>query len=217
MNDAWLRADWPAPDNILAGTTLRSNQAFAFPAEPQWLTQVHGNRVVRLGTADFAGDPPQADASVANRPGDLCVVKTADCLPILLCSLDGSEIAAAHAGWRGLAGGVIEATVAAMSTPPLELIAWFGPAISQPAFEVGGEVREAFLEHDMAAERAFEANDRGRWQADLARLARQRLVESGVKALYGGGLCTYSDKERFFSYRRDGETGRLHSFIFRRY
>ena len=217
MTDSWLRAEWPAPDNILAGTTLRSNEAFAFPAEPQWLTQVHGNRVVRLGTADFAGDPPQADASVANRPGDLCVVKTADCLPVLLCSVDGGEIAAVHAGWRGLAAGVIEATVAAMTTSPAELLAWFGPAISKPAFEVGGEVRDAFLAHDMAAGEAFTANERGRWQADLERLARQRLGDAGVAAVYGGGLCTYADTEQFFSYRRDGETGRLFSFIFRRY
>lgn len=217
MTDSWLRAEWPAPDNILAGTTLRSNEAFAFPAEPQWLTQVHGNRVVRLGTADFAGDPPQADASVANRPGDLCVVKTADCLPVLLCSVDGGEIAAVHAGWRGLAAGVIEATVAAMTPPPAELLAWFGPAISQPAFEVGGEVRDAFLAHDMAAGEAFTANERGRWQADLERLARQRLGDAGVAAVYGGGFCTYADTEQFFSYRRDGETGRLFSFIFRRY
>lgn len=217
MNTAWLHADWPAPENIVAGTTLRSSEAFAFPTEPQWLNQVHGRRVVRVGSADFEAGPPEADAAVASRPGDLCVVKTADCLPILLCSADGSEIAAVHAGWRGLASGVIEATITTMTTPAVELMAWFGPAISQAAFEVGGEVREAFLAHDTAANEAFTENERGRWQADLDRLARQRLAASDVDAIYGGGLCTYADKERFFSYRRDGDTGRLFSFIFRRH
>lgn len=216
MRDDWLRADWPAPDSVLAGTTLRSTTSFTLPGEPQWLRQVHGRRVVHVGSAAFAAGPPEADAAVASRAGDICVVRTADCLPVLLCSVDGSEIAAVHAGWRGLASGVIEATVAAMSSSPTSLIAWFGPAISQSAFEVGAEVREAFLAVDPAADAAFVANERGRWQADLYSLARQRLGKAGVGAVHGGGLCTYRDEERFYSYRRDGETGRLVSFIFRR-
>ena len=211
----WLRAEWPAPAGILAGTTTRENDAFAFPAEPQWLKQVHGTRVVQAGSAEFAEGRPEADAIVANRPGDICVVQTADCLPILLCSTDGREIAAIHGGWRGLAAGVIEATTAAMNAAAADLIAWFGPAISQRAYEVGDEVRAAFIAGDAGAAAAFEPNERGRWQADLYRLATRRLRQIGVESVYGGGLCTYADAERFFSYRRDGETGRLYSFIFR--
>jgi len=215
MDHEWIRADWPAPDGILAGTTTRRNEAFAFPAEPPWLQQVHGTRVVHAGSAALAGDPPEADAIVANRPGDICVVQTADCLPILVCSLDGREIAAIHAGWRGIAAGVIEATIAAISAAPAELIAWLGPAISQTAYEVGDEVRAAFIEADIDAAVAFEPNQRGRWQADLYGLGTRRLRRAGVESVYGGGFCTYSEPERFFSYRRDGETGRLYSFIFR--
>lgn len=215
MTDDWIRADWPAPAGILAGTTSRRSETFAFPAEPQWLQQVHGSRVVRAGSKDFAGGPPEADAIVADRPGDICIVQTADCLPILMCATDGREIAAIHAGWRGLVAGVIEATIAAMSAAPTDLIAWFGPAISQPAFEVGDEVRAAFLAADAGAAAQFEPNARGRWQADLYALGRRRLVQQGVNSVYGGGLCTYADAGRFFSYRRDGQTGRLYSFIFR--
>lgn len=211
----WIRADWPAPGNILAGTTTRLNEAFVFPAEPQWLNQVHGRRVVRAGSADFDAGPPAADAIVADRPGEICVVRTADCLPILLCSTDGTEIAAVHGGWRGLAAGIVEATVEAMTTKASDLIVWFGPAISQAAFEVGAEVRDKFLADDKAAAAAFVVNERGRWQADLVLLGRQRLGNVGVTAIYGGGLCTYQDEERFFSYRRDGATGRLFSFVYR--
>lgn len=215
MSAEWLRAEWPAPENIVAGTTLRLGSVRDLPAEPRWLNQVHGNRVVQVGSIEFANGPPDADALVANRGGDICAVRTADCLPVLLCSTDGSEIAAVHAGWRGLAAGVVEATVAAMSSAPGDLLAWFGPAIAQPAFEVGDEVRAAFIAHDAAVGTAFEANSRGRWQADLYQLASARLNAAGVNAIYGGGLCTYGDAERFFSYRRDGATGRLLSFIFR--
>ena len=215
MSDDWIRADWPAPAGVLAGTTTRRNEAFAFPAEPQWLKQVHGARVVHAGSADFAGDSPEADAIVADRAQEICVVQTADCLPVLLCSIDGQEIAAIHGGWRGLAAGVIEATINALRTDPADLIAWFGPAISQPAFEVGDEVRAAFSDTDPGAAAAFEPNARGRWQADLYAIGRRQLAQQGVTAVYGGGLCTYADKERFFSYRRDGQTGRLYSFIFR--
>jgi len=215
MSNNWIRAEWPAPPGIVAGTTTRRNEAFAFPAEPLWLQQVHGARVVHAGSPDFDDGPPAADAIIANRAGAICVVQTADCLPVLLCSRDGEEIAAIHVGWRGLAAGVVEATIGALTSAPAELIAWFGPAISQPAFEVGGEVRDALLAGDEGAVAAFEQNERGRWQADLYALGRRRLRRLGVESVHGGGLCTYADEERFFSYRRDGATGRLFSFIFR--
>ena len=215
MSTDWLRADWPAPESVVAGTTLRTADDFAFPAEPAWLRQVHGRRVVRIGSADFSTGAPEADASIADRPGSICVVRTADCLPVLFSSADGTEIAAAHAGWRGLAAGILDATVKALASDPGDLLAWIGPAISQPAFEVGGEVREAFLARDPAAEAAFLPNERGRWQADLYLLARQQLAVAGVSAVFGGGLCTYGDPESFYSYRRDGETGRMVSFVYR--
>ena len=215
MSADWIRADWPAPDGVIAGTTLRDTD-FELPAEPQWLNQVHGSRVVRHGSEDFDDGRPDADAIVADRAGAICVVRTADCLPILLCSTDGTEIAAVHGGWRGLAAGVIEATVAAMSTRPKDILAWFGPAISQAAFEVGPEVRDAFLATNPLATTAFVRNDRGRWQADLYMLAAQQLERLRVASLFGGGFCTYTDDKRFYSFRRDGETGRLLSFVFRR-
>lgn len=216
MSADFLRADWPAPDNIVAGTTLRGSR-FELPAKPRLLKQVHGARVVLIGSADFADGAPEADAVIGHQSGDICVVQTADCLPVLLCANDGSEIAAIHVGWRGMAAGVIEATIASMATVPANLIAWFGPAISQHAFEVGDEVREALVEHGPAAQAAFMTNERGRWQADLYMLARQRLGVMGVHDVSGGGLCTYSDPENFFSYRRDSETGRMLSFVFRKY
>lgn len=215
MTADFLRADWPAPGDVLAGTTLRGRR-YQLPREPALLEQVHGKRVVYAGSKDFAGAAPKADAVIGFRPGDLCVVQTADCLPILLCAGDGREIAAIHAGWRGLAAGVVEATVAGMRTVPADLMAWFGPAISQSAYEVGDDVREAFVTNSPAAEAAFERNERGRWQADLCKLARQRLGAVGVFNVSGTGLCTWSDPEQFYSYRRDGSTGRMLSFIYLR-
>lgn len=214
MSGEWLRADWPAPGNIIAGTTLRTGDiaAVGLPGKPCWLNQLHGTCVVEAGNFDV---PPGADAAIGSKPGDVCVVKTADCLPVLLCSSDGSEVGIAHAGWRGLAAGIIENTVAEMTHDPDGLLAWLGPAISQPLFEVGDEVREAFLEHDRAAAACFVSNIRERWQADLYALARLRLRAAGVTQVYGGGLCTYSDDRRFFSYRRDGATGRMVSFVAR--
>lgn len=214
MSAEWLSAHWPAPPNVIAGTTLRGSE-FQLPTEPQWLKQVHGTRVVRAGSSAFDDGAPEADAVIANSAAELCAVKTADCLPVLLCSSDGSEIAAVHAGWRGLASGIIASTVATMSSPASDLYAWFGPAISQAAFEVGTEVREAFVDKCSVAARCFVPNQRGRWQADLYGLARQQLLASGVGDVYGGGLCTFADKDRFFSYRRDGVTGRMVSFIYR--
>jgi len=214
VSSDWIQADWPAPGSVVAGTTLRDSR-FEIPGQPQLLNQVHGTNVVRAGSPQFASGPPEADAVIAGRSNDVCVVKTADCLPVLLCSTNGLEIGAIHAGWRGLVAGVIEQTIAAMKTPGTELLAWFGPAISQPAFEVGAEVRDAFISAKPAAKSAFVANDRGRWQADLYALARQRLLDLGVSEIYGGGLCTYADQDRFYSYRRDGTAGRLLSFVYR--
>lgn len=213
MSQGWIPADWPAPAGTVAGTTLRGSE-FELPAEPQWLNQVHGRRVVHWGSPDFDDGPPDADGIVSDHPRSICVVRTADCLPILLCASDGSEIAAIHGGWRGLAAGVIEATLDAMKTPAHDLLAWFGPAISQPAFEVGLEVRESFGALGQAAE-LFQHNERGRLQADLFGLARAQLGELGVHAVYGGGVCTHADPGRFYSYRRDGDTGRLLSFVYR--
>ncbi len=240
----WIRADWPAPEDVVAGTTLRyggvsrgrfdsfnlgarvgddaaaveaNRQRFRsacdLPSEPFWLTQAHGTTVA-VGPTD--GAAPQADAVVADKPGDTCLVLTADCLPVLFVSADGREIGAAHAGWRGLSAGVLEATVCAFSTKPANLLAWLGPAISPPAFEVGSEVRQEFLAVDPAAGDCFMANERGRWQANLYGLARMRLSRAGVEQVTGGQYCTFGEPERFFSYRRDGQCGRMASFIFRR-
>ncbi len=181
------------------------------PAMPLWLDQVHGTGVCR---ADSAAPPtPRCDASVAVDPGVVCAVLTADCLPVLLCDRAGTCVAAAHAGWRGLAGGVLEATVRAMPASPLELMAWLGPAIGPERFEVGEEVRAAFVDSDPAAAVWFARNARGRWLADLYGLARQRLSSVGVAAVSGGGLCTYADAARFYSYRRDGVTGRMAALV----
>ena len=214
MSRDFIPADWPAPDSVIAGTTLRNGQ-YELPATPTLLKQVHGTRVVRIGSPDFAGGAPEADAVVANRPGDICVVRTADCLPVLLCSRDGGEIAAIHAGWRGLAAGILEATLAVLESPPADLLAWFGPAIAQAAFEVGPEVKAQFGAWG-EIDGLFRPNERGRLQADLYGLARAQLAAAGLTDVYGGGLCTYADAARFYSYRRDGETGRMQSFIYRK-
>jgi hypothetical protein len=183
------------------------------PAEPVWLQQVHGTRVVDAAAVSAA---PEADGAVTDRAGVVCAVLTADCLPLVLVARDGGRVAVAHAGWRGLSAGILEATVAAMRIPAADLLAWLGPAISQPAFEVGGEVRERFVADDAGAARCFEANERGRWQADLYGLARLRLGRCGIAAIGGGGRCTYTELDDFFSYRRDGECGRMATFAFRR-
>ncbi|MGI9201567.1 MAG: peptidoglycan editing factor PgeF [Woeseiaceae bacterium] len=216
MSDRMLLADWPAPANIVAGTTTREGDESDLPAEPSWLRQVHGNRAVTLGSSDFGDAEPEADAVIGRQSGNLCVVRTADCLPVLVCARDGSEIAAIHAGWRGLAAGVIDATVAKMSTAPAELLAWLGPAISQPCFEVGAEVREAFVAAGFDAANRFEQNPAGRWQADLFGLAADRLEAIGVAGVYGERRCTFANPALYFSYRRDGSTGRLLSFVYRK-
>ena len=208
-----ILADWPAPAGIVAGTTTRATPDDALPAGIAYLRQVHGSDVVSLDALRTATQPLEADAVTANAPGDVCAVRTADCLPVLFCARDGSGIAAAHAGWRGLAAGVLENTVAALDTNPADLLAWIGPAITQPNFEVGGEVRQALVASDGAAAACFEPNARGRWQADLIGLARRRLAAAGVSAISGGKGCTYGDPGRFHSYRRDPDCGRLVSFI----
>jgi len=241
--------DWPAPPRVHALQTTRQGgvslppfndfnlgdhvgddalavarnrallQAFV-PAEPLWLKQVHGAEVVDAANAACL---PQADASVASRAGMVCAVMTADCLPVLLCDAAGTKVAAVHAGWRGLAAGVIEATVHSMGVPAATLMAWLGPAIGSQAFEVGEEVREIFLRHDATATTAFtpsplmgEGRGAGeKFHADIYLLAQLRLQQLGVQQVYGGNFCTYTDRERFFSYRRDGQTGRMATIIWK--
>lgn len=235
-----IRPDWPAPPNVRAAVTTRQGgvsrapyeslnlgdhvgddaaavaqnrrqlcEALALPAEPHWLSQVHGNCAV-----DAAASPSgcEADAVFSRDAGEVCAVLTADCLPVLLCDSGGSVVAAAHAGWRGLLDGVIENTVIQMAGQG-EVLAWLGPAIGPQAFEVGEEVREAFLNENPKAELAFRPSPAGRWLADIYALARLRLHRAGVAAISGGEHCTFSDPARFYSYRRDGVTGRMASLI----
>jgi polyphenol oxidase len=180
------------------------------PAEPKWLRQVHAARVV---AADDVTDSPEADASVARKPGTVCAVMVADCLPVLLCDRAGAVVAAAHAGWRGLLAGVIENTVTAMQVPPRDLVAYLGPAIGPSAFEVGAEVRDAFLAREPADASAFNAHGEGKWLGDLFALARGRLGRCGIQHVAGGGVCTYRNPASFYSYRRDKSTGRMAALI----
>ena len=236
----WIVPDWPAPPSVRALITTRSGGrstgAFAsmnlgerlddddlqsvrinratlrdlLPAEPKWLRQVHG---VNVANADELRQPVEADAAVARNPGSVCSIMVADCLPVLFTDRAGTVVAAAHAGWRGLAGGVLENTVRAMGTASGEVLAFLGPAIGPTAFVVGADVRDAFLARSMEAESAFTAHQPGKWLADLFALARQRLRAIGVTHIHGGELCTYSDPRRFFSHRRDKITGRMAALI----
>lgn len=241
MNNDGLAPDWPAPPRVRAYTTTRldgvspapyaglnlgdhvgddpqavaANRAhivrqLGLPGMPLWLNQVHGIAVV---DAAHAAPGCAADASFTRESGAVCAVLTADCLPLLLCDKAGSTVAAVHAGWRGLAAGVVETTLAAMQVPPEDLMVWLGPAIGPRAFEVGSEVREAFTSHDPAAAEAFHPSSAGRWLADIYQLARQRLARQGVTAVYGGERCTYTEEQYFYSYRREGVTGRMASLI----
>lgn len=198
-----------APDKVQANREQLAQQ-LNLPCQPAWLNQVHGTTVV--DAAQVVGKV-DADASVCFGPGAVSLVMTADCLPVLLCDQQGTVVAAAHAGWRGLAAGVLEATIAKMNLPPQRLMAWLGPAIGPRAFEVGDEVRAAFISHDEQAMQAFNFHGEGHWLADIYLLARQRLQACGVSHISGGDFCTYSDPERFFSYRRDGVCGRMASLI----
>lgn len=235
----FLVPDWPVPPHVKALQTLRQGGESQGPyaslnlgdhvgdapavvqenrmrvsqwlgAAPLWLNQVHGTEVVDAHRA-HAG--VSADAAFTQASGVACAVMTADCLPVLFCDEAGSVVAAAHAGWRGLCDGVLEKTVLAMGVPANRILAWLGPAIGPLAFEVGGEVRSAFMAAHPSAESAFKQGKPGKWLADLEMLARRRLELLGLAGIYGGGMCTYSDAQRFFSYRRDGVTGRMASFI----
>jgi polyphenol oxidase len=191
----------------------RLRSAARLPAEPRWLSQVHGARVADLDGLHDAENPPEADVALTRRPGCVCAILTADCLPILLAADSGAAVAAAHAGWRGLAGGVIEAAVGALALAPESLMAWLGPAIGPRHFEVGGEVRDLLLAEDPEASAWFAPNARGRFLADLPALARRRLARLGVQRIYGGGECTFSHADKYFSHRRDGTTGRQATLI----
>ena len=238
---AWIDADWPAPPGVRALTTLRSGMGVSPPpfdafdlglrngddvaavaqnrtqlqvalrlsSAPRWLRQVHGTAVA----GEPGDDEPEADAAVSATPGTVLAILTADCLPLAFAARDGSEVAVAHAGWRGLAAGVLEATVAAMRTPAHGVVAWMGPAAGPEAYEIGEEVRDAFVSRDARAAAAFAATRRGHWNVDLYALAQQRLADAGVAEVHGGGRCTISDP-RFFSHRRStlaggGRTGRM--------
>jgi polyphenol oxidase len=243
MSPGLLRAQWASLPGVQAACSLRSGgvsappysslnlgshvgddpaavaenrrrvaAALDLPAEPLWLDQVHG---VDVADADLDADPGPCDAAVTRRAGRVLAILVADCMPVLLASEDRAVLGAAHAGWRGLAAGVIESTVAAMAVAPARIRAWLGPAIGARHFEVGDEVRAAFVTHAANSGAAFSHNARGRWQCDLERLARARLAALGVAQVWSASLCTYAQEEQCFSYRRDGRTGRMAALIWR--
>ncbi|MBF8292567.1 MAG: hypothetical protein HW392_1394 [Steroidobacteraceae bacterium] len=236
----FLVPDWPAPKSVHAVMTTRRGgfstgpyasfnlashvgddaravaenrrrlrDALSLPGEPEWLDQVHGRKVATLSQPV----KESADAAVAFEPGPVAAVLTADCLPVFLASRGGDRVGIAHAGWRGLVLGVVEATVAALATEPKDLVAWLGPAIGPAAFEVGGEVRRMFVAMQPESAADFQPGKGQKYLADLPGLARRRLAACGVTAVYGGDHCTASDPRRFYSYRRDGQTGRMAALI----
>ena len=200
------------PDAVRANRAQLVELA-ALPGAPHWLSQVHGTAVHEVAAGTPETDEPEADAAVTRVPGAVLGVLTADCLPVLFATRDGSTIGAAHAGWRGLAAGVLEATVAAMRAPGGEILAWLGPAAGPARYEIGAEVRAAFVDADADAAASFIPTRPGHYLIDLYALARRRLAAAGVSRIHGGGLCTISDATRFYSYRRDGHTGRMASLI----
>ncbi len=233
--------DWPGPANVKSLTTtrvgglsrgpyasfnlgnhvgddpetvrhnrVRLRESLALPSEPVWLKQVHGVNVVDAASINAGAI---ADGAWTDRPGVVCAVLTADCLPVFLCDRRGTKVALLHAGWRGLIAGVIEAGLQTLAIPGAELLVWLGPAIGPDSYEVGDDVRNAFLAQDAAAAVCFHAQGTGRWRADLYALARRRLQAQGVNAIYGGNFCTLREREQFFSFRRDGATGRMASLI----
>jgi YfiH family protein len=241
--DYCIQADWPAPAQIKACTTLRhpgcsqapydswnlathvndsaahvaQNRALlterlALPTQPVWLEQVHGIDMLSLDELD-ANAVPRADGSYTRSQNRVCAVLTADCLPLLICNREGSEVAAVHAGWRGLAAGVLESALQCFQADSQDLLVWLGPAIGAQAFEVGEEVLQAFEQRDPHAGQAFIAGQENKYLADIYQLARQRLQRSGVSAVYGGGHCTFTESSRFYSYRRAANTGRMASLI----
>lgn len=241
----WIIPDWPAPAHVRALVTTRaggiSTGPYAsmnlgrrtdddpvavnanhaqlnrlLPEPPRWLAQVHGSTVVDADTlTGLPTEVPQADASVARRPGTVCAILVADCLPVLLTDRAGTCIAAAHAGWRGLAGGVIASTVARMPAPPAGLLAWIGPGIGPSAFEVGDDVLQTFCAGAPERKAAFKPLRAGKWLCDLPALARDALQRAGVTQVYGGDLCTYTDPQRFYSHRRNPITGRMAALIWK--
>ena len=237
----WLVPDWPAPARVRAFVTTRAGGVStgeyasmnlglssgddpssvarnrdivraALPADPTWLAQVHGIAVHDLD-GPAAALRPRADAAATSTPGRVAVVLTADCMPLFLADRKGRRVAVAHAGWRGMASGVIESSVRALGGDPADICAWMGPTIGPDAFEVGPEVKDAFEGHDAGAGEGFRAGRPGKLMADLYALARRRLTKSGVREISGGGFCTFHDSERFFSYRRMRESGRMGAFI----
>lgn len=200
-------------DDPAAVATNRAQLAALIGASPRWLEQVHGIQVIDAAQIMPDAPPPQADAAFSRQPGVPCVVMTADCLPVLLCDEAATGVAAVHAGWRSLLGGVLEESIAALSAPGENLLAWLGPAIGPQVFEVGGEVRDAFIAADRQAAAAFVPAAPGKWLADIYQLARQRLAGRGVTRIYGGAFCTVSESGRFYSYRREGQTGRMASVV----
>lgn len=242
MHAHYLIPDWPAPPHIQACTTLRTDghsqgkyssfnmgghvlddaqhvaqnhqqlrDELTLQQDPYWLRQVHSASVV---CADQTSPSPTADAAYTSTSGLACAVLTADCLPLLICDRQGSQVAAIHAGWRGLAAGIIPITLDALRIPVAECLVWLGPAIGPQAYEVGDEVREVFIQRDPPSQVAFVASSRGRWLANLYLLAKQQLAHYGINEVFGGQYCTYSDATRFYSYRRDGKlTGRMASLI----
>jgi YfiH family protein len=239
MTVNWYEADWPAADFIKAGTTLRKdgvstapyasfnlathvddevalveqNRAMLnldIPTSPQWLEQTHSTEAILLPCEDII---PKADAAYTTEKNIACAVMTADCLPLLITNKQGSCVAAVHAGWRGLCDGIIEATVKKLPAAPESLLVWLGPAISADVYEVGKEVYDAFTKSNSKAKEAFTPTSEQHWLFDIYRMATLRLNNLGVKHIYGGGRCTLSEKEDFFSYRRDGVTGRMASLI----
>lgn len=239
----WLTPDWSAPAHIRAYSTLRHQgvsqgawsswnlathvhdsaahvaqnrellvSALRLPSEPVWLDQVHSDRMLLLDDT-ISNANLQADGSFTRQLARVCVVMTADCLPVLMTNRAGTEVAAVHAGWRGLAAGIIEKAVQCFQCPVTDVMVWLGPAIGPDAFEVGEDVRQVFMQSDPMAESAFIASGHGKYLADIYALAKQRIQAVGVNAVYGGGHCTVTEAERFYSYRRDQDTGRMASLI----
>ncbi len=234
-----IRADWEAPRSMVALTTTRAGgvsaapfdslnlgahvdddpdavarnrelvqSELALPAAPVWLNQVHGSRVAEVGL-DNAGSIPEADAAVTRQRGCVLAIMTADCLPVVLCSPEYDVIAAVHGGWRSLASDIVQNTLLAMDCPPDSVHAWMGPAIGPECFEVGDDVWDRFVSQDWQMAGCFKANERQRFMADIYAIARLSLTSLGVTRISGGGLCTYTDSERFYSYRRTPTTGRM--------
>ncbi len=237
----WLVPDWPAPRNVRAFVTTRAGGVSAgeyasmnlgassgdepsrvernrqvvrelLPTTPRWMVQVHGNQVADLDIFREA-DTPTADGAVSSTPGRVATVLTADCMPLFVADMRGGRVGVVHAGWRGMASGVIENVVRSLGAPAANVTAWMGPAIGPSAFQVGPEVKEAFERFDPAAASAFVPDVPGKFMCDLYALARQRLARAGVREIHGGGYCTHGDATRFFSYRRAPKSGRMGAFI----